>query len=246
LSNRALLKLQIDLEMTSAEREAYLAIVSSPQSFAKGETLIRAGEPTTRSIVLLDGFAARERYTSTGNRQIVSFVIPGDNCDLHTLVLPSLPYSITALTTVTLAYLPHDSLRDLIRRFPRLGYAFWRETLIDASIFQEWLVNVGARPAEARLAHLICELYVRLNAVGMAENSSFVLPMSQINLANATGLSVVHVNRMLQRLKTRRLVESNSQLISVLNWGGLQEVGDFDQGYLYSRVPPQASAALAG
>ena len=139
--------------------------------------------------------------TAEGKRQILSFHISGDIPDLQSLHLSVMDHSLGTLIPCKLAFIQHDDLRSLMRNHPRLGDLFWRDTLIDAAVFRQWVVNVGRRQALARMAHLLCELLVRLRAVELVEDHAFDLPVTQAELADALGISNVHVNRVLQDLR---------------------------------------------
>jgi CRP-like cAMP-binding protein len=215
--------------------------LSAGKIVAKGDILTRAGDAANCCSVLLEGFAARSKLASDGEVQHISFLLPGDMCDLDSFLLVPIDSSVVALSAGRVAQLPHEAFRRLLVQHPRLALSFWRETMVDASIAREWVLNVGRRTALQRIAHVLCETYVRLRAVGLTKSLCFDFPLSQQDLADATGLSVVHVNRMLQRLKRNGLATLNMGKVSISNWPGLQETGDFDQGYLYARAMAAAA-----
>jgi CRP-like cAMP-binding protein len=155
--------------------------------------------------------------------------------DLQSLHLEVMDHSLGTLARSTLAFLPHDTVRDLIRRCPRIGDAFWRETLIDAAVFREWMLGLGRREAYGRMAHLLCELYVRLKAVGLANGHGYEMPLTQAELGDALGLSTVHVNRTLQDLRGEGLITLQGGSVAVLDWEGLRKAGEFDPTYLHLR-----------
>jgi CRP-like cAMP-binding protein len=130
-------------------------------------------------------------------------------------------------------YITHDALRDICERFPRITAAFWRETLIDAAIFREWVTNVGRRDAYSRMAHVLCEMLLRLRAVGLAEDNACDLPITQVEFADAIGVSTVHVNRVLQDMRADGLIETKGTQVSVPDWERLKHAGDFDPTYLH-------------
>jgi CRP-like cAMP-binding protein len=196
---------------------------------------VKEGDRPLDCCLIVQGFVARYKLLGEGQRQIFSFHIPGDIPDIQSLHLEVMDHSLGALTPCRVAYIPHQSLNELILRHPNLGSAFWRDTLIDAAVFREWLAGVGRRTAYQRIAHLICELYVRLQAVGLAEEWSFELPITQVEMADALGLSSVHVNRVLQDLRREGLIVSRSPVTAIADWERLQVAGDFDPGYLHLR-----------
>ena len=175
-----------------------------------------------------------------GQRQIMSFHFPGDILDLSGLLLGKLDHGIGTLTPVEVAPIAHTTLLGWIEQHPGLGRLLWQDTLADAAVFREWVVNVGRRPALARTAHLLCEMVARLQAVGL-EDQAFDLPITAIELADSTGLSVVHVNRVLQELRAKRLVEGRGETLAVLDWDGLRRVAGFDPDYLHQGAVPAAA-----
>jgi CRP-like cAMP-binding protein len=142
-------------------------------------------------------------------------------------------HSLGTLVPSQLAFIQHDDLRSLMRNHPRIGDLFWRDTLIDAAVFRQWVVNVGRRQAPTRMAHLLCELLVRLRAVELVEDHAFDLPLTQAELADALGLSNVHVNRVLQDLRGEGLISLHGKALKVLDWEGLKNVGEFNPTYLH-------------
>ena len=197
------------------------------------QEIVREGDRPTRSCLILEGFACTFKHTGDGKRQIMAFHIPGDIPDLQSLHLTVLDSSLGTITPCKVAYIKHEALRDLCARQPGIGSALWRTSLIDASIFREWVTNVGRREAYGRMAHLLCETLVRLTAVGLAEDHACELPITQSELADATGMTTVHVNRTLQDLRADGLISLNAGRLKALDWEGLKRVGDFDPTYLH-------------
>lgn len=198
-----------------------------------GQYIVREGDRPTRSCLVIEGFVSASKTTGDGDRQIASFYVPGDIPDLQSLHLGVMDISFEAITSCTVGYIPHEALHRLVDTHPRLGSALWRTTLVDAAIYREWVANVGQRHADSRLAHLFCEILMRLKAVGLADGNSCSLPMTQTELGDALGISVVHVNRTLQKLRRDGLISFKSKRLTVLDWKRLAEVGDFDPTYLH-------------
>jgi len=197
------------------------------------EDIVRIGDHPSRSCVLVEGFTCVYKLTSEGKRQIMALHVPGDMPDLQSLHLKVMDNSLATMTPCTVGFIQHEDLRRVCERYPRITAAFWRETLVDASIFREWLLNVGRREAYNRIAHLLCELLVRLNAVGLVEDHTFDLSITQGELADAIGTSAVHVNRVLQELRANGLIRTTGTRVHIPDWEGLQEVGEFDPLYLH-------------
>lgn len=209
------------------------AAATRTQEFAAKRIIVREQTPLTQCTLLLNGFIERFKDTPEGRRQILAIHIPGDFVDLHSYPLKRLEHSVAALTPVTVATFPHDKIHELTKRSATLTELLWRSTLVDAAINREWIVSVGARSAAVRLAHLFCEMFTRLDRIGMTRGLEFDFPVTQIDLADATGLTAVHANRMLRQLRERRLVEFRQGLVTIIDWAALKEFAGFDTGYLF-------------
>jgi len=230
--------------ITTLSRQQKEAIVHLPltiRDMAADQDIVREGDRPSESCLILSGMAFRYKTTEGGKRQIMSFHISGEIPDLHSLHLRRLDHNLGTLTPCKLAFIAHRNLHALFEQHPRLSGVFWRETLIDAAIFREWVVNVGRRPALARMAHLLCELFLRHEAVGLVTGGSFAFPITQSELADATGLSTVHVNRTLQELRAMGLIGGQSHLLKILDLDGLKQVGEFDSTYLHQDPEDQAA-----
>ena len=228
-------KLESQIVLSDAEKDALQSLSGTVKTLEADQDIVREGERPSTCCLVLDGFVHRYKMTETGKRQILSFHISGDIPDLQSLHLEVMDHSLGTLARSTLAFLPHDTVRDLIRRCPRIGDAFWRETLIDAAVFREWMLGLGRREAYGRMAHLLCELYVRLKAVGLANGHGYEMPLTQAELGDALGLSTVHVNRTLQDLRGEGLITLQGGSVAVLDWEGLRKAGEFDPTYLHLR-----------
>ncbi len=215
------------------EIAALEAAAARTATFAARQIIVRQQTPLTQCTLLLDGFVERYRDTPEGKRQILAIHIPGDFVDLHSYPLKRLEHSVAALTDVRVALFPHVAVRTLTERSATLTELLWRSTLIDAAINREWIVSVGARSAVVRLAHLFCEMYVRLERIGMAPDKTFPLPLTQVDLSDATGLTAVHANRMLRELREKKLVTFRGGVVEILDWDSLRTFADFDPAYLF-------------
>ena len=148
---------------------------------------------------------------------------------------------MATLVPCTPAFIQHEDMCSLIRSHPRLGDLFWRDTLIDAAVFREWMIGMGRRSAETRIAHLLCEVLVRMRAVGLANGDACELPITQAELGDALGLSTVHVNRTLQEIRKAKLITLRGATLKVIDWDGLQKAGEFDPTYLHLEKPQAAA-----
>jgi CRP-like cAMP-binding protein len=231
--NPLIRKLGSVFTLAEDERQALEALPMQVMVIKDDQDIVRMGDRPSRSCLILSGFAATYKVTAGGKRQIVSFAIAGDIPDLQSLHLKTLDTSIATISTCRVGFIPHEALRDICLRYPRIGAAFWRETLIDAAIFREWVMNVGQREAYQRMAHVLCELLVRLRAVGLAEDHACELPITQAEFADAIGITTVHVNRVLQQMRADGLIESKGTQIKIPDWDKLKHAGEFDPAYLH-------------
>jgi CRP-like cAMP-binding protein len=230
---RLIRKLESIGELTPAEAEAVSRLPLEPRTFQAGADLVREGDRPTHCCLVVEGLAARYKLTGDGQRQIMAFHTPGDVPDLQSLHLKVLDHSLGAITRVQAAFIAHEHMHRLTAEHPGVGALFWRDTLIDAAIFREWLTGVGRRSAYARIAHLLCEMFCRARAVGLTHDNTVELPITQAELGDALGLSAVHVNRVLQQLRGEGLIVSRGRTLVILDWEGLERAGDFDPAYLH-------------
>lgn len=192
---------------------------------------------------LVSGFAIRHKIVAGGARQIMSIHMKGDIVDLQNSFLGVADHSVQVLTEAEVALIPRESVRQLAFERPAVGMAMWFDTLVDASVFREWIANVGRRDAHTRIAHLLCEFSLRLNVAGLREATDYELPMSQEHLADCTGLTPVHVNRMLKLLENEGLISRRSgRSVTIGDWNKLAYAGDFDSNYLHLRENEPALA----
>src|SRR3954465_9447877 len=234
-------KLESIGEPSDQDREALASLPVQVRSLQADEDVVREGDVPSVCCLLLDGFMHRYKVLPDGKRQLLALHTPGDMPDLQSLMLRHLDHSLAASVPSQAAFIPHEALRELMRRFPTLTELFWRDTLIDAAIFREWIVALGQRSALSHLAHLLCEVFTRLRAVGLAQDHACSLPLTQTELGDACGLSSVHVNRTLQELRGEGLIEFHHGRLTILDWARLQEVAQFDPAYLYLHDPAMAA-----
>ncbi|MEA1835274.1 Crp/Fnr family transcriptional regulator [Methylobacterium durans] len=236
-------KLESIAPLSDDERQAILNLPAKTRALRASQDIVRDGDKPSQCCLILSGWAYRYKIIGKGRRQIFSFHIPGDIPDLPSLHINTADHSLGTLTEATVALIPHDSLRDLIARFPRVAAILWRDTLVDAAIFREWMIGMGRRSALERIAHLFCELYLKLQAVGLAESYRCSLPITQIDLGDALGLSNVHVNRVLQEMRRRRLITLRGHALVIEDWDELNGLSEFDPTYL--QVEEQAAVRNA-
>jgi CRP-like cAMP-binding protein len=196
--------------------------------------VVREREKATHACLMLSGYSVRTKMVGTGDRQIVSIHMKGELVDLQNSLLEIADHSVQMLTPSKVALIARQDIIKLTLDRPSVGLAMWRETLVDASIFREWIANVGRRDARARIAHLLCEFSLRLKVTGLGGDGEYELPMTQEQLGDATGLTAVHVNRTIKALEADGLIHrANPRSIQIGDWRKLAEVGDFDSNYLH-------------
>jgi CRP-like cAMP-binding protein len=220
-------------EISAEEERAIRTLVTETRKVPADTMVIRAGEDLTSGVLLLDGWMARSKDLQSGERQVTELHVAGDFPDLHGFTLKCLDHDITTLSECTVAVVPHDRLREVTERYPRLGRVYWFSTNLDAAMNREWTLSLGQRSAISRMAHLFCELHARLALVGRTRGNSYELPLTQRELSECLGLTVVHANRTLQELRRRGLVELENRQLTILDHRGLEGVAEFDASYLY-------------
>lgn len=240
---RWLAGLESGAPLSADDREAIAGLPLRVQAFAEKADILRQGDAPRECAVVLDGFVCRYRLLGLGQRQILSFHTPGQMPDLQALHLTPLDHGLSALSAARVGFVPHAALHELIARAPAVATALRREVLVDASVAREWLVGLGRRDARQRIAHLICEVFLKLGATGDADPDGFDLPFTQLELGDALGLSSVHVNRVLQDLRRDGLIASRGRNLDICDWARLRAAGDFDAAYLH--LPEADDAAKA-
>ena len=195
--------------------------------------LIREGEKPRAVFLIQEGWACRYKTLPDGRRQIVGFFVPGDLCDLNIYILKEMDHNIGAITKVRAAEIGREDFERLLIERPRVTQALWWDELVTVSIQREWTLNIGQRTAFERLAHLFCEMFLRLQVVGLTRGDSCDFPLTQVDLADATGLTAVHVNRTLQELRRTGLIELHGKRLAVPNMEALKDAAMFNDNYLH-------------
>jgi CRP-like cAMP-binding protein len=231
-NNPLIQKIDSVFALTKAERQVLAKLPMEPALIEENQDIVREGDRPSRCCLILSGFTATYKVSGDRKRQIMTFGIAGDIPDLHSLHLKVLDSSVRTLTTCQVGFITHEDLHDLCARYPRIAAAFWRETLIEGAIFREWLLNIGRREAYSRIAHFFCEMLVRLGAIGLAEDHTCDLPITQAEVGEALGLTAVHVNRVVQQMRADGLIETKGTRLTIPDWDRLKEVGEFTSRYL--------------
>lgn len=218
--------------LSGEESDALLALSGYTSVARANVDIVSLGQDTQHACLVLDGLAGRFGQIVDGQRQITALHIAGDMCDLHSVVAPKAGWALQALAPTAILRVPHAQLMAVARAYPNVAEAFWRDCSVDASVLSQWVVNIGRRSARSRMAHLLCEMAVRMDDAGFGTRHCFKLQASQMQIGDMLGLTAVHVNRTIKLLREIELVTIRSHEITILNWAGLTRLGDFDEQYL--------------
>ena len=226
-------KLRQRVDISAEEERAIRGLVSETRETPADDVLVRAGDQLNVSLLLLEGWLARAKDLAGGERQMTELHVAGDFPDLHGFTLKRLDHDVLTLSPCKLAVVPHERMMELTNKYPRLTRVYWLMTNIDAAIHREWTLCLGQRTAIARMAHLFCELYLRLQVVGLTNGDSYDFPLNQRELSECLGLTVVHVNRTIQELRRRGIIELTREKVTILDHEALEREAEFDPSYLY-------------
>jgi CRP-like cAMP-binding protein len=215
------------------ERQSVLDAVDSTLRLPAHAHLVQEGESSDGVHVVLEGFVCGYKLLPDGRRQIVSYCVPGDLCDLRIVLLPRTDCTLGTISPSLVARLSRERFRALLFQFPRLGRAFWKTALIDQAIAREWLINVGQRTAFSRAAHLLCEMFLRLRAVGLVQENTCEFPLTQTEIADTLALSTVHVNRTLMELRRSGLITLRDKQLTIHHLPALEAAAGFTPAYLH-------------
>lgn len=225
--------------LTDEEQDAVLDLPCHFAQVKANRDFVGLREDVDHVSLIVEGLAGRFDQNRVGLRQITAIHMPGDMANLHSVVQPHATSDLQALTATTVLRIPHASVRQAAARLPALAEALWRDCMVDAAIMSQWVVNVGRRNARSRISHLLCEIAARLDAPGHGNEFSFSFAMSQYQIADATGLTSVHVNRVLKCLRDDDIADVGRGEVRVLDWSRLVAAGDFDRKYLQREILPE-------
>jgi CRP-like cAMP-binding protein len=234
-------KLRLWKDFSRDEEAAILSLPYTMSTLEAGRYLVRDGDRPKSACLLVSGFACRHKIVANGARSISAVHMRGDIVDLQNSLLGLADHSVQTLTDCEIATISRAAILELAFSFPNVGMAMWYDTLVDASIFREWIANVARRDAASRVAHLLCEFAVRLEAAELGDKFSFELPMTQEQLADATGLTSVHINRTLKTLEASGDIGRAQRHVAIADWDKLRKTADFRTAYLHlPEEPPLA------
>lgn len=218
--------------LSETERQIIEALPHRRHSFHRNEEMVETHTKPKESCILIKGLAARAVYLKNGARQLTAVHVPGDFVDLHALLLRFMDHSVIALGECEVAFVPHEQLLTISEQQPHLTRLFWMSTVIDAAIHRSWLTCIGRRSPEQHIAHLFCELHLRLDTVGLSKDMTFEFPVTQAEMADMLGLSVVHVNRTIQQLRGKGFVNWDGVTVTINDFARLAKFSEFDPTYL--------------
>jgi CRP-like cAMP-binding protein len=236
MPNRFVEKLQGFAELTGEAVSALVATTSQPQTFKPRQDLIREGDRPGPVFVVLEGWAIRYKVLPNGSRQIMAFLMPGDACDLNIGMLAEMDHSIQTVTQATVARIPGETMSDLMTTHPGIARAMYVAQLIDEGTLRAWIVSLGRRSSAERAAHLLLELYVRNVRIKEMRHDEIELPLSQVVLADALGMTPVHINRVLQELRQSGAIMLRRGLLRIQDPIALTRISGFDENYLHRRL----------
>lgn len=232
-------------QLDFADRAAILKLPYTLRSVQARGQVIHEGDKAESSCLVRSGFLARNKIVGNGTRQIVSVHMTGDMVNMHNSLLKRADHNVEAITDADIALIPAKSILAVAIARPAVAMAMWLDTLIDGSVFREWIANVGRRDARAKTAHILCEFGVRQEKAGLAPKDRYDLPLTQEQLADALGLTQIHVNRTLKALEASGLISRDRRMVTISDWNALRAVGDFDPSYLHMELMAETAAAEA-
>jgi CRP-like cAMP-binding protein len=232
-SHPLLTKLERSIDLDAAERSSASAVLLQQVDVPADHEIMQEGDQPFRCFLIVEGVTCISQAVEGGLRQIDAFHIPGDMPDLHGLHLVVMDCDMRAVTNCQLAFIDHAAIRQLCAEQPRIAAELWRLTVVDAAIYRQWVTNLGQRPAINRLAHLCCEMMLRMDAIGRAQGGRCALPISQADLGDASGMSSAHVNRTLEELREMRLIDFARGQLTIHDWDSLALLADFRPEYLH-------------
>jgi CRP-like cAMP-binding protein len=241
MPNAFIRKLNLFAPLSGADSKMLEHVCSKPLSIKARQDLIAEGEAPDVVHLILQGFACRYKVLPEGTRSIMAYLLPGDMCDWHAFILKDMDHSVATLSPCQVVEIPRAAVLEITDKYPAITRALWWIALVDEAVLREWIVNVSRRSAEQAVAHLFCELLARLEAVGLRVADGFEFPVTQSELADTIGLSAVHVNRVIQELRARKLIVLNTQGLQILNIEALKKLAGFRPNYLH--LSERATAA---
>ncbi|GAA0675539.1 CRP-like cAMP-binding protein [Sphingomonas insulae] len=236
MSNRFIEKLRKLAELGEPELRALERVTAHPKTIRSRKDLIREGDPPGPVLVVLEGWAFRYKVLPSGTRQIMAFLMPGDACDLHANMLAEMDHSIQTVTEASIATINRADMNEMMTSYPRIACAMYVAQLIDEGTLRAWIVSLGRRSSVERVAHLILELFLRAVRIELSDGTTMELPLPQAVLADALGMTPVHINRILQELRRSGAIELSRGVLRIKDPAALTHISGFDANYLHKRL----------
>ena len=236
MANRFVEKLSGLAELSARDVATLEAATAHPRRYGARRDLIREGDEPGPMFVVLEGWGCRYKILPTGTRQIMAFLMPGDACDLHVKLLAEMDHGIQAVTPVMVATVSRETMQTMMHEHPAIARAMYVAQLVDEGTMRAWITSMGRRNSIERVAHLVCELYLRARNIGLTHGDEFALPLSQLVLADALGMTAVHINRVLKQLRVSGAMDVRRGSVSILNPRQLVQIAGFDENYLHRRL----------
>ena len=234
MANPWTMKMEQFTRFSDEERQILDRLISERQrQYAPGEDILKEGDHVPDCHVVLSGLASRYKLLPDGGRQIMAFLVPGDLCDAEIFILKEMDHSVAAMSPTTVALISGDQMRDLLSNKGNVAQALWWGTLTDLAVLREWVVNHGRRDAHEQIAHLLYEMLVRYRMVEKTTDETLEFPLTQADLADATGLTPMHVSRMLQKLREEKLITLKNKTLTILDPERLREIAGYNANYLH-------------
>lgn len=236
MKNRFVEKLAALAELSADDRRALESATIRPRQYPAKHDLIREGDTPGPMFVMVSGWACRYKILPSGARQITAFLMPGDACDLHVGMLREMDHGIQTITAAQVATISRGEMQMMMDGHPGIARAMYTAQLVDEGIMRAWIVSMGRRSSIERVAHLICELYLRARAIGLAGDAEFALPLSQVILADALGMTPVHINRVIRELRLSGAMALQGGNLKIHDPVKLVTTAGFDENYLHRRL----------
>lgn len=236
MPNRFIEKLCNFADLASDDKDALLLATSNAKKIAARSDLIREGDRPGPVFIVLEGWACRYKILPNGARQVMAFLMPGDCCDLHIGLLDEMDHSIQAITPALVATVDREAMDLLMERHPKIAKAMYIAQLVDEGTMRSWITSMGRRTSIERVAHLMCELYLRSRNIGLTFDHHFILPLSQVLLADALGMTPVHLNRVLKELRLSGAMTLERGSLVITDPKRLVQIAGFDENYLHRRL----------
>jgi CRP-like cAMP-binding protein len=236
MTNRFIDKLSSFGALDSDDIARLTAATSKPDRYSQRQDLIREGDRPGHVFVIVEGWACRYKILPSGTRQILAFLMPGDCCDLHVGLLEEMDHCIQAITPALVATISRDEMDAMMSQHPKIAQALYIAQLVDEGTMRAWITSMGRRSSIERVAHLMCELYLRARNIGLATEAEFALPLSQALLADSLGMTAVHLNRVLKELRVSGAMTLQRGSLLISNAAKLVQIAGFDENYLHRRL----------